>query len=293
MRNETARQAEGAALIALSALIWSGAGLFMRALEPVDLPAIQFWRAVFGALSLYLVVWWLRGREAGAALRLDAPRLGAAILCAAASLAYIAALRLTSVAEVMIVAATMPILAAFVVWLWLGERPDRATLLTSLLALLGVVVMAGGAAPQNLLGDAVAFLMALLFAVQLAMTRVRPEIDMASANAHGAVLIALATLPFAGRGAFGLAPYEFSLLFAFGVSTTGLATALLFKGAGLTSPAAAALILLLDNVLSPVWVWLVFGEDPGSKTYLGGAVVLCAVLLHLLWRARPRAGSVR
>jgi drug/metabolite transporter (DMT)-like permease len=287
-----ARRAEGAALIALSALIWSGAGVFMRALDGLELPVIQFWRAAFGAASLYLLVLRLHGAGAPWALRLDWPRTGAAALCAAASLAYIAALKLTSVAEVMIVAATMPLLAAFIVWLWMGERPDGTTLSASLIALAGVAIMAGGATPESLLGDAVAFAMAALFAAQLAMTRRRPDIDMTAATAHGSVLIALFAAPMAGSALWRVGPGDLTLLLLFGATTTGLATALLFAGARWAPPAAAALILLLDNVLSPVWVWLIFGETPGRPALIGGGLTLAAVLFQIASHARsPRAGG--
>jgi len=46
----------------------------------------------------------------------------------------------------------------------------------------------------------------------------------------------------------------------------------------------AALIGVAEPVLGPVWVWLVQGEVPGSRTLLGGGVVLTALLAHLLWQ---------
>ena len=66
-------------------------------------------------------------------------------------------------------------------------------------------------------------------------------------------------------------------LVALGIGQMGLALALFTVGARLLPPAEVALIALLEVVLSPIWVWLAYGERPALATLLGGAVVLVAV----------------
>lgn len=50
----------------------------------------------------------------------------------------------------------------------------------------------------------------------------------------------------------------------------------------------AALLLLIEPVLNPVWAWLVQGERPGAWTFAGGAVILGATAWKSL-RSRTRA----
>ena len=46
-------------------------------------------------------------------------------------------------------------------------------------------------------------------------------------------------------------------------------------------PAAeAGLITTLEVVLSPAWVYLIFGENPGLLAIIGGTVVFAAVVWH-------------
>lgn len=271
----------GVALIAASALMWSLAGLFMRAAPP-DLWAVQFWRAAFGAAALYLFMLWRAPAGFSAALRLSGRGWAATAVSAAAMVTYIAALHLTSVAEVMIVAATMPMMTAAVAWLWTGETPSARAMAASLVALVGIVVMVGGAPGfDNLFGDAVALVMTILFAVLIVMARRDHAIDMAVANAHAATLVALLAMALAGERLFAVTARDVALLALFGVTTTALAFALFLYGARHVPPAESALILLLDNSLSPVWVWLAFGERPGPAALAGGGIVFLAVLAHL------------
>jgi drug/metabolite transporter (DMT)-like permease len=271
----------GVALIAASALMWSLAGLFMRA-GPPDLWVVQFWRAAFGAAALYLFMLWRAPAGFSAAMRLSARGWAATAVSAAAMVTYISALHLTSVAEVMIVAATMPMMTAAVAWLATGETPSARAMAASLVALLGIVVMLGGApAFDNLLGDAVALAMTILFAVLIVIARRDHAIDMNVVNAHAATLVALLAVPLAGERLLEVTARDIALLALFGVTTTAIAFALFLYGARHVPPAESALILLLDNSLSPVWVWLAFGERPGAAAAAGGGIVFLAVLAHL------------
>lgn len=271
----------GVALIAASALVWSLAGVFMR-LAPPDLWVVQFWRAASGALALYLFLLWREGAGFAAALRLSARGWAATIVSAAAMITYIASLHLTSVAEVMIVAATMPMMTAAIAWFSTGEAPAPRVVATSLVALAGIVVMVGGAPDfDNLLGDATALAMTGLFAILIVVARRDHSIDMTVVNAHSATLVALLAIPLAGRSLVAVSPADLALLGLFGATTTALAFALFLFGARHVPPAESALILLLDNSLSPVWVWLAFGERPGAAALAGGGIVFLAVLAHL------------
>ena len=77
--------------------------------------------------------------------------------------------------------------------------------------------------------------------------------------------------------------YDFAILFAFGLTTIGLAFVLFMEGAKFIPSAEAGLISLLDVVLGPIWVFLAFGENPGELTLVGGAIVLAAAV----WRIAP------
>jgi len=275
----------GMVLVTVAAVLWSTAGLFVRLLD-LEVWTILAWRSLFAALSLALVVGFQNRWHPIEAVRATGWPGVAAIPIAVISMgSYVIALNLTTVANVMIVYATVPFVATAVAFFWIGERAKSRVLLASGIALVGIVIMAGFATrAQDIAGNAVAFLMTLAFAVQLVMARRYPLLEMASINAIAAALCAVIFWPLMAAGIPTF--HQLSILALFGIATTGLAYLLFLTGGRHIPSGEAGLIGLLDVVLAPFWVWLAFGERPGQAAIIGGSLVLASVLWYLsgqLW----------
>jgi drug/metabolite transporter (DMT)-like permease len=272
--------AYGVALVAVAAVLWSTAGLFVRLLD-LDVWTMLAWRSLFAAISLALVVGIQSQWSAmDAARKAGWPGLAAVPLSVISMGSYVIALTLTTVANVMIVYATVPFVAAGVAYFWVGEQAKSRVLLASGIALAGIVIMAGAATrPQDIAGNAIAFLMTLAFGGQLVMARRYPSLDMALINAVGAALCAAICWPFATPGIPNL--QQLGILALFGVTTTALAYLLFLTGGRHIPSGEAGLIGLLDVVLGPVWVWLAFAEQPGQPAIIGGSLVLASVVWYL------------
>ena len=281
---QSGKRVRGIALVAAASVVWSTGGLFVRFLD-LDLWTMQAWRALFSALSLLVVVIIDKGGEAPKAFY-DMGRLGllAAPVAAVSMICFVAALKLTTVANVMVIYATVPFVAAAVAYLWVREKIERRTLIASLGALFGIAIMAGSATrPSDLAGNALSFLMTLSFAVLLVMARRYPSMAMAPINALGALLCALFCFPFVPSGMPSAS--EMLVLAIFGATTTGFAYLLFLNGGRLIPSSEAGLVGLLDVPLAPLWVWLVFGEEPTFSALIGGAIALAAVI-WCLWGLR-------
>ena len=284
------RRARGIALVALASVVWSTGGLYVRFLD-LDLWTLQAWRSLFSALSLLAVVLLDKGRDAPKAFRdmgvlglLAAPIAGVSMIC------FVAALKFTTVANVMVIYATVPFVAAGVAYLWVRERIERRTLIASVLALLGVSIMAGNATrAADLLGNALSFLMTLSFSVLLVMARRYPSMAMAPINALGALLCAAFCFPLVTGGVPSLS--EMLTLAVFGATTTGFAYLLFLNGGRLIPSSEAGLVGLLDVPLAPLWVWLVFGEEPAGSALIGGGIVLAALVWCLSGLREPEVES--
>ncbi|MES1150289.1 MAG: DMT family transporter [Dongia sp.] len=127
--------------------------------------------------------------------------------------------------------------------------------------------------------------MTVTISVQLAMARRYPELAMAPVNGAGAALCALVFFPFAAGVP---SPHELVILLMFGIATTAGAYVLFLIGGRYIPSGEAGLIGMLDVVLSPLWVWLLFNEQPGQAALVGGVLVLGAVVWYL--GAQLRAG---
>jgi drug/metabolite transporter (DMT)-like permease len=287
--DEKSARRRGVLLVLVATVLWSLAGLFARLLANLDVWTVMGWRALLGAISIAAVglIEWRSGR-------LDNPLgFGAlspvvALLAMIAISAYTASVMTTTIADVMVIYATLPFVAAAIGFLINGERVSARTLAASGAALAGIVIMvASGLGSGRLLGQGLSMLMTVAFGAMIVLQRRQP----------GASIIVVHCLGALGSGIFGLANsplqaislHDFAILFVFGLTTIGLAFVLFMEGAKFIPSAEAGLISLLDVVLGPVWVFIAFGENPGLATIIGGAIVLAAAV----WRMAPELRQER
>jgi drug/metabolite transporter (DMT)-like permease len=289
-RNPQTRQYRlGLILVTASAVAWSTTGLFTR-LIPLDSWTMLVWRGLFGAFGLLLVMVALEKRSALQGFRtMGWPGLLLALVGALGMLCFITALRHTTVAHVAIIYATVPFVAASLAWIVMGERPTVPAILASIVALGGVAVMVGFGGDGGLLGDLLAFAMTVSMAVIMVIARRHPSIPVMPAACLSALLSALAASPFSG--ALAITPTELGLLALFGLTNSALGMAFFTLGSRFLPAIETALIGSLDAPLAPIWVWLAFGERPGTATLTGGAIVFAAVLLHIIREARGGGAS--
>jgi drug/metabolite transporter (DMT)-like permease len=280
------RHAFGIALNLASAVAYSTSGFYTR-LIPLDPWTILFWRGIFAGLFIAGFIVWRYGRETGAIVRgIGVPGIAAACLSTFATIMYINAFRRTSVADVMIMNATTPFIAAALAWLWLRERERWSTLAASAAALAGTAVMVGGAAHEGrLFGDLLAFGMALCMAGMMVLIRRHRDTPMLPAACLSALLCPLFVWPLAHPAVQGAAGMLYLVLF--GVTQFGLGLLLLTLGARLISATETALIQASEVPLGPLWVWLAFREVPALATWIGGAIIMAAVGGHVYISRRP------
>lgn len=275
------RRMLGLVLVAGASALWSTAGIFVRMVD-LDIWTVLGWRSVFAVLALLVIV-ALRPPPRGD--RPPLPALWLVVPVAAVSMgAYVAALMLTTVANVMVVYASVPLVTAGLAFFFLGEAITGRMVAASLAAIAGVAIMAGGALqPGHVLGIAVALAMTLAMGLQIVLARRFPGLDMALVNACAAALCAALGLALAATPLPGLT--ELLWLAGFGISNTAIAYWLLLLGARHLPAGEAGLVSSLEVVLGPLWVWMLFAEIPSGGAFVGGALVLVAVVSYLLAEA--------
>lgn len=269
----------GILLVGIATIMWSTAGLFVRALD-LDIWTVLGWRSVFGGLTLSIIVLAKQRISAvpGKVPLYFYPLFG--LMAAISMYGYVGALKLTTVANVLAIYATVPFVAAGISYVWLKEAISRRVLIASLIAFVGVVIVAGfGAKPGDIAGNALAFLMTLTFSILLVAARRYPALRLAPVNALGSGFCVLLCLPLMSHEIPNLT--QMLTLAVFGSTTSGIAYLLFMTGGRYIPSSEAGLIGLLDVVLGPLWVWLVFSETPEIATIIGAAIILLAVVWYL------------
>lgn len=268
-------------------LMWSIAGVVSRYLDSARGFEVTFWRSLFNALALLLMLGWMRGpavlwrtlRQGGRALWLSA-----ACWCAMFT-AFMVAITLTAVANVLLTMALAPLLTAIVARLALGHRLPRRTWLAVLAAGAGIVWMygaqLGGAQARHWLGTAIALCVPIAAAINWTLLqhvqqrRAEQAPDMLAPVLLGALLSAAATLPLALP--FGATAHDLGLLGLLGVVQLAIPCLLAVRVARVLSAPEVSLLALLEVLFGVAWVWLATDESPTLAVLGGGTLVLAAL----------------
>ncbi len=271
--------ARGLALTFAGVLAVTPDTLLVRLID-ADPWTMVFWRGLGIAAGLTVIVRAVEGREGVRNIFRFGPRrlLGAALLVVVSN-CFIWALALTAAANVLVVLAGSPLAAAVIGRLFLGEPVPRRTWAAT-------VAVVGG--------------VAIIFADNLESGRLAGNLCAAGATVALAAYFVLlrsiraaSTLPVPIWGNLAAALLAFPLASPLSVSGTGAfwlvlaAGVMLPAGIGLIStgpryiPAAeVGLLLLLETLLGPLWVWLGTGETPTPAVLAAGAVIVAALAMN-------------
>lgn len=276
----------GVAYVALSALAWSTSGLFMRAMH-ADLMTILFYRGIVSGSGVFALFLYIERRRAWAIIcSMRAPAFAATFFSTAAMISGIGSIYYTSVADAMVIYATVPFVTAGVAFLFIRERPSATTMIAAGVALAGVLVMLGGDSTSggSWLGRGLATIMTLAVAGLAVVMRRHRDVPMLPAMAASGWLCSLVCVWFASPAAISGA--DIGLVIAFGLIQNALGLCLYTFGSRLIPAADASLLTALEVPITPLWVWMFFGETPSPATMIGGPIVLLALFGHIFAEVR-------
>jgi len=274
----------GIVLIAGSALLWSFGGTIARFISVSDSWTIVFWRSLFAALFLLGYMLWRDGPQGTLALfrNMGRPGMAVALCFALASTSFVVALAHTTVANILLMQAGVPLIAALMAYVLFREQVATATWIAIAAVIAGVAIMVSESFTGKVspIGDGLSLLIAVAFASATVITRRSVGVRMIPAVCLAVVIACAVSGVLASR--YAVSAPNLAWLFAFGAINLGAGLALFSIGARLIPAALAALVGTLEPVLGPLWVWLVHGELPSQWTLIGGAVVFAALVIHLL-----------
>jgi len=279
------------ALMVLATLLWSIAGVVTRHLDAARSFEVTFWRRLFNVLTLLVVLLPLRGTALFRDILAGRRVIWFSGLCwATMYTAFMVALTLTSVANVLVAMATGPLLTALAARLFLGDRLPARTWAAIGVAGLGIAWMFGAEAMRgaSLLGSLVALGVPLgssanftLLQQQARQARDGGESqDMLPAVLLGATLSAIVTLPLAWP--LQASGHDIGLLALLGTVQLAIPCLLVVRLSRELPATELALLALLEVIFGVLLAWLGANEIPSDSTLAGGALVLAALAANHL-----------
>lgn len=288
----------GLLFVLLATIGWSLAGVFVRFLPGLDGWQINCWRGFW--MSVFLLVYLVAVYGAGTGAKFRAIPLPALIATAgfftAGSTFYVTSLTLAGTATVSVIGALSPIFTGLLSPWITGERPSLASWAAAIMALGGVSIIAWDSiSGGNLVGILVSLMVPISFAGQTVTLRRFRGFDMVPAICVGG----FATFFIAGAlgyvfgghagGGFQVTLAQLLLLALMGPLQLSIPLVFYAKGAKAVPAVTISLIVMLDAVLNPFWSWLGVGEIPTSSAFLGGGIIIGAVLISIFgdqWMSR-------
>ncbi len=271
-------------LMVLVTLMWATAGVVTRHLENARSFEVTFWRASFTVLSLLVILPTWRGPAVFATIRRGRGLFWASGVCWSVMFtAYMVALTLTSVANVLVTMALAPLFTALVARLFIGHRLPTRTWVAIAVAGVGIGWMYGSefsSAGGELLGTLVALCVPLAAAGNWTVTQhahaAGHDVDMVPAVLIGAALCALVTLPLAWP--FQVNAHDLGLLAFLGLFQLAIPCVLSVMCARVLKAPELSLLTLLEVVFGIALAWVGAGEEPAVSVLAGGVLVIGALV---------------
>lgn len=245
-----------------------------------------------------LVIWAIWRLITPSAPKLVPGRKGVIVagLYGLGSIFFITAVYNTTTANLVFILAFNTMFAALLSWIFLGERPRGGTLLAMAAMILGILIIVwDSVGTGNLFGDLMAACAALSLAAAITISRASND-DMGFTALVGVIFpFAVAAFMVGGTGFRVDEPWW--LLFN-GAVIMPLSFFCLAQGPRYISGPEVAMFYLLETVLAPVWMWLIFHETPSRASLTGGIILITALVAHSIWqlaegRKRRAALAVR
>ena len=273
----------GPLLIFMGAVCLSFGGLIVKSFEGANLWQILFWRQTFFAIivALYLVISYKKNffksfYNSGLSGFIGGIFLGIGFV------AYVFSMYTTTVANTNFIITTETIFLAVFGYFFLKEKIDLITFIAIILGMSGVLLIVGSSLSiqtnEQFIGNIVAFIMPISFAILVIIIRKYPNVDMVPAQFIAGVFAAIIGYVLAGKLSISL--HDLFLASLAGFFQIGFGFIFITIGSQTTPSAVVGVLMLTEAVFGPLWAWLFINEIPPSSVLLGGGIIIFSILFQ-------------
>jgi drug/metabolite transporter (DMT)-like permease len=286
-----ASRTKGYIITIMGVIALSPDGLLTRFIT-ADSVTIVFWRTLlFGIVSFAIVLIRHRQHTAKLYALFSWPEYGVMFCYGLGNLMFMYSITHTSVANTLFMVSTTPIWAALIAWLFLKETVQKRTWFAILMVVIGILIIARGSAEGagNWKGDMVGLFAAGVLAIQFSLIRKMRSREPLPVLAASGIFTAMFLSPFVDPAA--TSNTDIVYLIIMGAIMLPIANGLMYLGPKYLPAPEVGLMMLLETILGPVWVWLVVSENPGIYSIIGGSIVLTTLVVNTWLGIRQDQGA--
>ena len=263
-------------------LVLSPDALLVRLIR-CDVWTLLFWRCLLtGCMQAFFLAATYRRQFLQTFHNIGRAGVLSAVIVASGSLMFVNSLKQTAAANTLIILAATPLISSLLSRIFLREKIARHTWIAIVICFSGILlIFSGSLASGLLLGDLLALGATFMWGSNLVVIRSGKAVNMIPANLLGNLLVVPAALAAGARPLEVAGPDTWLLLLLGGVVLPVSFTMITLGPRYLPAP-EVSLILLVETILGPIWVWLALAEVPHSKTLFAGVLIVGTLFVHTL-----------
>ena len=284
----------GPILIFLGALCLSMGGIIVKKFEGASLWQILFWRQFFFILIVALYLLFLYKKKFFIVFyKSGLPGLIAGLFLGAGFASYVFAMYHTTVANTLFIITTETVFLAFFGYIYLKEKITLITFISILLGMSGVLLILGSSlsiqTSEQFLGNIIAFIMPISFAVLIIIVRKYPKVDMVPAQFSAGVFAAFIGYYFAEK--LSVSFHDLRLGIYAGVFQIGFGFILITIGSRTTPAAVVGVLMLTEAVMGPILAWIFINEIPPVFVIIGGGIIIFAIIFEFFFNTKFKSSK--
>ena len=276
----------------LKGLLIAFFGVLMLTPDPVlvrladaDTFTILFWRGIFYALGVLAILFATYRKNTFKELKnIGRPGIWIGILSGIGGVTFIAAIQYTSIAKVLVIISTAPMVVAIISWAIINEKPKLYTWISMLIIVTGIyIVMKGDTGTLNVMGSSLAVISIIAGGYSFALTRKYSNVNMVPAMIVNALVVSGVGLAFSSS--FYL-PFESLIYVIAGGILLAIAFSLITLAPRFIPASEVAMFMPLGTIFGIISAWLVINEQPSSSSILGGSIVVITLFFHAWYSSK-------
>ena len=269
----------GYILLLFGGFCLSWGGFVIRSFEEASVWQILLLRSFFFVIALivFLTITYKKNtikifKDAGV------PALLGGLVMSLSFIAFVVAMTNTTVANVVFIISTQTMFLAIFGFFYLKEKTSLVSFISILLAMSGIIVMVGDSLSSgSFFGNLVALAIPINFSILVMIIRKNKDLDMVPAIFYSGIFSVIYGLILSESLVF--TSHDILMGFFLGVPQLAFGFICITIGSRSTPSTTIGLLMLSETLCAPIWVWLFLNEIPPLSVFIGGAVIIIAIIL--------------
>ena len=269
----------GYILLLFGGFCLSWGGFIIRSFEDASVWQILFLRSFFFLIALTAFLLATYKRDTFNIIKKSGlPGLLGGFVLSFSFVAFVVAMSNTTVANVVFIISTQTMFLAIFGYLYLKEKVSVIGSVSIFLAMSGIVIMVGDSISSgSLFGNIVALAIPINFAILVMIIRKNTKVDMVPAIFYSGIFSLI--YGFFLAESFEFTNHDLWMGFLLGVPQLALSFICITIGSRTVESATVGLLMLMETLCAPLWVWLFLNEIPPISVFIGGLVIISAIIL--------------